>query len=101
MCSTQQSTLAATTRAERAALAPAEDQPLPPTLVWGIGGGSALDHAKFTAWTLGLPLLLAPSVLSVDAGFTVAAGVREDGGTKVRWSHRRTRPCATLLGSVG
>ena len=37
----------------------------------------ALDHAKFAANALGAPLVLCPSILSVDAGYTVAAGVRE------------------------
>ena len=47
--------------------------------VFGIGGGMALDHAKFTAWRLELPLVLVPSILSVDAGYTRAVGVREEG----------------------
>ena len=45
--------------------------------VFGIGGVSALDHAKFASGVLGVPLVLCPSILSVDAGYTVAAGVRE------------------------
>jgi len=55
----------------------------PASAVFGIGGGMALDHAKYTAWHLGLPLVLVPSILSVDAGYTRAIGVREDG--KVRY----------------
>lgn len=51
--------------------------------VWGIGGGSALDHAKYVSWKTGLPLVLVPSILSVDAGFTKAIGVRE--GSRVRY----------------
>lgn len=51
--------------------------------VWGVGGGSALDHAKYVAWQTGLPLVLVPSILSVDAGFTKAIGVRE--GSRVRY----------------
>lgn len=51
----------------------------PARVVWGIGGGSALDHAKYTAWRLGLPLVLMPTILSVDAGYTRAVGVREGG----------------------
>jgi glycerol-1-phosphate dehydrogenase [NAD(P)+] len=47
--------------------------------VFGIGGGSAVDHAKYTAWKTGLPLVLVPSILSVDAAFTKAIGVREGG----------------------
>ena len=45
--------------------------------VFGIGGGSALDHAKYASNVLNAPLVLCPSILSVDAGYTVAAGVRE------------------------
>ena len=55
----------------------------PASAVFGIGGGMALDHAKYTAWHLGLPLVLVPSILSVDAGYTRAIGVRE--GSKVRY----------------
>ncbi len=51
--------------------------------VFGIGGGSALDHAKFTAWKSGLPLVLVPSILSVDAAYTKAIGIRE--GSRVRY----------------
>lgn len=47
--------------------------------VIGVGGGTALDAAKFVAWRRGLPLVLAPSILSVDAAFTESAGVRVDG----------------------
>ena len=43
-----------------------------------IGGGVALDTAKFIAWRRGLPLIQAPSITSVDAAFTDAIGVRVD-----------------------
>ena len=55
----------------------------PASAVFGVGGGMALDHAKYTAWHLDLPLVLMPSILSVDAGYTRAIGVRE--GSKVRY----------------
>ena len=55
----------------------------PASVVIGVGGGTALDHAKYTAWRRGLPLVLAPSILSVDAAFTRAIGVRE--GARVRY----------------
>ena len=48
-------------------------------VVVGIGGGTALDTAKFIAWKSGRPLLQIPTVTSVDAGFTDAVGVRVDG----------------------
>ena len=47
--------------------------------VVGIGGGSAVDSAKFVAWRTGLPLWQFPSIASVDAVFTKPAGVRVDG----------------------
>ena len=40
------------------------------TAVFGIGGGLAMDYAKFAAGALKLPLVLVPSILSVDAPFT-------------------------------
>jgi len=46
--------------------------------VVGLGGGSALDTAKFVAWRAGLPLWQFPSVASVDAVFTRPAAVREE-----------------------
>ena len=48
-------------------------------IVVGIGGGTALDTAKFLAWKTGRPLLQMPTITSVDAGFTDAIGVRIDG----------------------
>lgn len=51
--------------------------------VVGLGGGMALDHAKFCSWDLELPLILVPSILSVDAGYTRAIGVRE--GDRVKY----------------
>jgi glycerol-1-phosphate dehydrogenase [NAD(P)+] len=47
--------------------------------VVGIGGGMALDAAKYLAWRRGLPLLLAPSIVSVDAVVTNTIAVRRDG----------------------
>jgi glycerol dehydrogenase-like iron-containing ADH family enzyme len=54
--------------------------------VVGIGGGSAIDTAKFIAWRTGKRLIQIPSITSVDAGFTDAIGVRSDG--RVRYVGR-------------
>lgn len=50
--------------------------------VVGVGGGTAMDTAKFLAWKLGRPLVQIPSITSVDAGFTDAVGVRVDGNVR-------------------
>jgi len=55
----------------------------PASAVFGIGGGSALDLAKFVAWKRGFPLVQVPSILSADAAFTRAIAVRE--GAQVRY----------------
>lgn len=54
------------------------DHPHDGVAVVGLGGGTALDTAKFLAWRLHSPLMLVPSVLSVDAAFTETVGVRVD-----------------------
>jgi len=46
--------------------------------VFGVGGGSACDAAKMYASRKGTRLVLVPTVLSVDAPFTKAVGVRVD-----------------------
>lgn len=51
--------------------------------IFGVGGGSAIDHAKYAAWVLHYPLVLCPTILSVDAPFTKAIGVRES--SRVRY----------------
>lgn len=44
----------------------------------GIGGGQAIDVAKYLAWRRGARLVSIPTVLSVDAFVTPAAGVRRN-----------------------
>lgn len=53
-------------------------------LVMGIGGGQAMDAAKYVAWQRGLPLILAPAIVSVDAAVTNTIAVRE--GQRVRYT---------------
>ena len=47
--------------------------------VVGLGGGMAIDVAKYIAWRRRLPLFQVPTALSVDAVFGHRAGVRVDG----------------------
>ena len=48
-------------------------------VVYGIGGGLAIDTAKYVAAATGLPLVAIPTILSTDAFLTDATGVRENG----------------------
>ena len=47
--------------------------------VVGLGGGRALDVAKYFAWRRNLPLFQAPTALSVNAVYGQRAGIRVDG----------------------
>ena len=44
--------------------------------VLGVGGGMAIDCAKYTSWKLKKRLVSIPTILSVDAFTTPAAGIR-------------------------
>lgn len=46
--------------------------------VIGIGGGQAVDAAKYMSWKRGVRLVSIPTILSVDAFVTSAAGIRRD-----------------------
>jgi glycerol-1-phosphate dehydrogenase [NAD(P)+] len=48
-------------------------------VLYAVGGGLAVDAAKYLAAKHGLPLICLPTVLSVDAFLTWASGVRHDG----------------------
>jgi glycerol dehydrogenase-like iron-containing ADH family enzyme len=53
----------------------------------GLGGGQAIDAAKYFAWRLNKPLHQFPTSLSVDAMYGQRAGVRDDGIVKyVGWA---------------
>ncbi len=51
--------------------------------VIGLGGGQAIDVAKFFAWTRRLPLFQVPTSMTVNAPFGHRSGLRTDG--KVRY----------------
>ena len=78
----------------------------------GLGGGQAIDAAKYFAWQMNLPLFQFPTSLSVDAVFGHRAGVRESGVVKyVGWAVPETvyidlgiiesAPRALNIGGVG
>lgn len=48
-------------------------------IVYAVGGGLAVDAAKYMAAQRGLPLICMPTAISVDAFLTWASGVRKDG----------------------
>jgi glycerol-1-phosphate dehydrogenase [NAD(P)+] len=47
--------------------------------VVGLGGGQAVDVAKFVAWRRGLPLFQAPTSMTTNAPFGHRAALRQDG----------------------
>lgn len=48
-------------------------------VILGIGGGQAIDVAKYVAWKKGLPLISIPTSISTNAYVTPAAGIRKEG----------------------
>lgn len=60
------------------------DLPRGGATIVGLGGGMALDAAKWCAWRTKRPLVLVPGVLSVDAAVTNTIAVREAGGVVYR-----------------
>jgi glycerol dehydrogenase-like iron-containing ADH family enzyme len=50
--------------------------------VVGIGGGVAMDVAKYLAWASGTSLVLAPSIISVDASVTNTVAIRRNGNVE-------------------
>ena len=55
--------------------------------VIGLGGGQALDVAKFVAWSRRLPLFQVPTAMTVNAPFGHRAGLRRGGHVRyVGWA---------------
>lgn len=50
--------------------------------VVGVGGGQAIDVAKYVAWRLNVPLFQVPTALSVNAPFAHRSAIRVDGVVK-------------------
>ena len=48
-------------------------------VVYSVGGGLTADAAKYFAAKIGLPLVVIPTALSVDAFITAASGIRRNG----------------------
>jgi glycerol dehydrogenase-like iron-containing ADH family enzyme len=71
---------------------------VPAAPVIGIGGGTAVEAAKWLAWQRSSPLWLVPSLPSVDASFMRTVAVREAGGVRyegdARPAQRRGYPRA-------
>ena len=55
--------------------------------VIGLGGGQALDMAKYFAWKLRLPLFQVPTAMTVNAAFGHRTAIRFDGQVRyVGWA---------------
>ena len=78
----------------------------------GIGGGQAVDMAKYFSWKLGKRLVTIPTVISVDAFVTPAVGVRRGnevvyiGDTSpdplvIDYDLIRSAPCELNIAGVG
>ena len=62
-------------------------------IICAVGGGLAVDAAKYIAYHTGLELVSLPTALSVDAFFTWASGVRAEGCVK----YLETKPPDRLI----
>ncbi|MBN1964264.1 MAG: iron-containing alcohol dehydrogenase [Anaerolineae bacterium] len=58
----------------------AENLPPQVEVVYGVGGGRAMDAAKYVGWHNQLPVMLVPTAIPGDVMFTWVARVREGGG---------------------
>lgn len=72
---------------QRSRLDSIADELPPHASVIGLGGGRALDVAKYLVWRRPVPLFLVPTSTSVNAAFGQRAAVREEGLIRyVGWS---------------
>ena len=56
-----------------------------------LGGGQAIDTAKYFAWRLNKPLFTVPTALSVNAAYGQRSGVRDNGHVRyVGWAEPET-----------
>ena len=85
---------------------------LPAGPILGLGGGSAMDAAKWVHWRRGVPLWQVPSLPSVDAAFTHMVAVRDETGVHysadaipemvfVDFDLMREAPAHLLRGGIG
>jgi glycerol dehydrogenase-like iron-containing ADH family enzyme len=85
---------------------------LPSGPILGIGGGSAMDAAKWVHWRRGVPLWQVPSLPSVNACFTHMVAVRDETGVHysgdavpdmvfVDFDLMREAPAHLLRGGIG
>lgn len=51
-------------------------------VIYAVGGGLPHDAAKYMGFRKDLPVISIPTALSVDAFFTWASGIREEGGVR-------------------
>ncbi len=97
---------------ERAALSADLETVRDAASIVGLGGGQAIDAAKYFAWRLNLPLFQFPTSLSVDAAFGHRAAVRDNRIVKyIGWAVPETvyidldiiesAPRALNIGGVG
>lgn len=68
---------------------------LPPQVevIYGIGGGLVCDVAKYIGWKRKLPVVVAPTALSVDGFFTALVAVRKSGSVE----YQVTGPVDTVI----
>ena len=69
---------------EMAELEPLLDELPASASVIGLGGGQAIDVAKFVAWRRRLPLFQVPTAMTVNAPFGHRSGLRQDGIVRYR-----------------